>query len=83
MKLRKQRPMRLLLVGKFEDALDPISDKARKAIETCEDIEYVGPQYGKDLLAIMQPPTALYFQAIVRAFPIRCLKPELWNCLRW
>ena len=29
LKLRKQRPMRLLLVGKFEDALDPISDKAR------------------------------------------------------
>lgn len=69
LKLRKQRPMRLLLVGKFEDALDPISDKARKAIETCEDIEYVGPQYGKDLLAHYAAADCFVFPSYREGFP--------------
>ena len=42
---------RLVLVGRYEDNLDPISQKARADIEAYDDIVAVGPQYGDDLLA--------------------------------
>lgn len=42
---------RLVLVGRYEDNLDPISQETRADIEAYEDIMAVGPQYGDDLLA--------------------------------
>lgn len=42
---------RLLLVGFFENELDPVSPEARRLIEECEQIEYAGEQKGDNLVA--------------------------------
>lgn len=68
-RLSKQHDVRLLLVGKFEDKLDPISDKARKKILENKAIDYVGPQYGKDLLAYYAASDCFVFPSYREGFP--------------
>lgn len=44
-RLHKEVPAtRLILVGRFEDAIDPVSDATRQAIKSCDAIETVGMQ---------------------------------------
>lgn len=50
-KLRKAYKARLVLVGRREDNLDPISAETLRRIEASADIECVGPKSGHDLLA--------------------------------
>lgn len=69
MQVRQSNHVRLVLMGKFEDELDPISDKARREIEACEDIVYVGPQYGKDLLAYYAACDCFVFPSYREGFP--------------
>lgn len=68
-KLSKKTPVRLVLVGKYEDTLDPISDASRDIIKTNAFIEYVGPQYGEDLLAYYAAADCFVFPSYREGFP--------------
>lgn len=61
--------VRLLLVGRFEDRLDPVADETRRVMEECDDIVCVGPQYGKDLLAYYAAADCFVFPSYREGFP--------------
>lgn len=61
--------IRLLLVGWFEEGLDPLSDDTRRQINECGDIVCVGPQYGKDLLAYYAASDCFVFPSYREGFP--------------
>lgn len=69
MRVHEKHSIRLVLVGRFEDRLDPISDDARKIIEECDDIVYAGAQYGKDLLAYYAAADCFVFPSYREGFP--------------
>lgn len=69
MHVRERHSVRLILVGRFEETLDPVSDNTRQKIEECEDIIYVGPQYGKDLLAYYTSADCFAFPSYREGFP--------------
>lgn len=69
-RLNKQHSnTRLLLVGKFEDDIDPISDQARNIINNTPAIQAVGPQYGDDLLAYYAASDCFVFPSYREGFP--------------
>lgn len=68
-RLSKLYKLRLLLVGKFEDTLDPISDSARNVIDNNSSILYLGPQYGADLLACYAASNCFVFPSYREGFP--------------
>lgn len=68
-KLSQEHEVRLLLVGTFEDALDPISESTKKIIEGNSSIEYLGPQYGTDLLACYAASDCFVFPSYREGFP--------------
>ena len=69
MHVRKKHDVRLVLVGRFEDTLDSVSDKTRKRIKGCDDVVYAGPQYGKDLLAYYAASDCFVFPSYREGFP--------------
>lgn len=60
---------RLLLVGPFEDKLDPVSEKTRQIIENNSQIETVGPQFGDNLLAYYAASDCFVFPSYREGFP--------------
>lgn len=68
-KLSHEYKVRLLLVGTFEDALDPVAVSTKKIIEVNSSIEYLGPQYGTDLLACYAASDCLFFPSYREGFP--------------
>jgi len=68
-KLSHEYKVRLLLVGTFEDALDPVAVSTKKIIEVNSSIEYLGPQYGTDLLACYAASDCLVFPSYREGFP--------------
>lgn len=60
---------RLILVGPFEDKLDPVSVETRQQINTLEEIVCVGPQYGDDLLAWYAASDCFVFPSYREGFP--------------
>ena len=58
---------RLILVGWFEDNLDPVSGKTRQAIERCDAIEAVGSQ--SDVRPWLAAADALVFPSYREGFP--------------
>lgn len=68
-KLSDITPTRLLLVGPFEDSLDPISEKARIIIETNPSIEAVGGKFGDDLLPYYAASDCFVFPSYREGFP--------------
>ncbi len=68
-KLSQEHKVRLLLVGTFEDALDPVSESTKKIIEGNSSIEYLGPQYGTDLLACYAASDCFAFPSYREGFP--------------
>ena len=68
-KLSQEHKVRLLLVGTFEDALDPVSESTKKIIEVNTSIEYLGPQYGTDLLACYAASDCFVFPSYREGFP--------------
>ena len=60
---------RLILVGPYEDSLDPISDKSRKIIESNPSIEAVGGKFGDDLLAYYAAADCFIFPSYREGFP--------------
>ena len=68
-KLSKKTPVRLVLVGRYEDDFDPISDEAREMIKNNSSIEYVGPQYGDNLLSYYAAADCFVFPSYREGFP--------------
>ena len=68
-KLSHEYKVRLLLVGTFEDALDPVDVSTKKIIEVNSSIEYLGPQYGTDLLACYAASDCFVFPSYREGFP--------------
>lgn len=62
-------PVRLLLVGPYEDSLDPISQKSRDIIEKNPDIEAVGAKSGDELLAYYAVSDCFVFPSYREGFP--------------
>jgi glycosyltransferase involved in cell wall biosynthesis len=62
-------PVRLILVGDYEDTLDPISAEARKIISDNQAIEAVGPKYGDELLAYYAAADCFVFPSYREGFP--------------
>lgn len=69
MRLHKKQRVRLLLTGRFEDQIDPISDEARRQIEECADIVCTGTQSGRDLLACYAVADCFVFPSYREGFP--------------
>jgi glycosyltransferase involved in cell wall biosynthesis len=64
-----EKSIRLLLVGRFEDELDPVSDKTRETINNDSSIEAVGPKYGDELLAYYVAADCFVFPSYREGFP--------------
>ena len=69
MQIHKNSSIRLLLVGKFEDNLDPIADLTRKIIRECDDIVCAGPKYGAELLAYYAASDCFVLPSYREGFP--------------
>lgn len=69
-RLKESKPsIRLLLVGRFEDELDPVSEKTRETINNDNSIEAVGPKYGDELLAYYAASDCFVFPSYREGFP--------------
>ena len=60
---------RLILVGRFEDSLDPILDSTRKEIELNPGIQAVGQKFGDDLLAYYAASDCFVMPSYREGFP--------------
>lgn len=49
--LSGQAPLRLILVGRYEDNLDPIAAETKEIIERNQSIKWVGEKFGDELMA--------------------------------
>ena len=65
----KHQDVRLLLVGPYEDGLDPISQEARDIIAKNKQVEAVGPKRGDDLLACYAAADCFVFPSYREGFP--------------
>lgn len=60
---------RLVLVGRYEEDLDPVSEETRRMIETMPEIEAVGAKYGDDLLQCYAESDCFVFPSYREGFP--------------
>lgn len=60
---------RLLLVGKYEDDIDPISKESKEIIANTPAIHAVGPKYDDDLLAYYAAADCFVFPSYREGFP--------------
>lgn len=68
-KLSGMAPVRLLLVGPYEDSLDPISEPSREIIKNNPSIESVGAKYGNELLEYYAASDCFVFPSYREGFP--------------
>ena len=69
-KLNAEKPnTRLVLVGRYEDHLDPIYVKTKESINKNPQIEAVGPVFGDDLLAYYAAADCFVFPSYREGFP--------------
>lgn len=68
-KLSGMAKVRLLLVGPYEDSLDPISQKSKEIIEQNPDIESVGGKFGDELLPYYAASDCFVFPSYREGFP--------------
>ena len=60
---------RMIIVGSYEDELDPISDVSKKLIDEDIHIEYVGPKRGDELLAYYAAADCFVLPSYREGFP--------------
>lgn len=65
----KHPEVRLILVGPYENDLDPVIQETRAAIDTMENIEAVGPRYGESLLPYYAASDCFVFPSYREGFP--------------
>ena len=68
-KLSGFAPVRLLLIGPYEDDLDPISQEAKDLMANNPAIEYVGEKYGEELLAYYAAADCFVLPSYREGFP--------------
>lgn len=68
-KLSSMANVRLLLVGPYEDSLDPISQKSKEIIEQNPAIESVGGKFGDELLPYYAASDCFVFPSYREGFP--------------
>jgi len=69
-KLSKEYPQtRLLLVGFFEDELNPVSERAMSLMKSNPAIEYVGEKWGEDLLPYYAAADCFVLPSYREGFP--------------
>lgn len=68
-KLSGVAPVRLLLVGSYEDRLDPINEDSRRVIADNSAVESVGPKYGDELLAYYAAADCFVMPSYREGFP--------------
>ena len=61
--------VRLILVGRFEQELNPLKSEMMQVIAEHDAIEYVGPKYGGDLLAYYAASDCFVFPSYREGFP--------------
>ena len=61
--------VRLLLVGRFEENLDPLKGETMEVIKSNPGIEHVGPKHGDDLLAYYAASDCFVFPSYREGFP--------------
>lgn len=69
LKSESARKCRLVLVGPYEDNLDPVKPETRKMIDEMPEIEAVGPMFGDDLLAWYAATDCFVFPSYREGFP--------------
>lgn len=69
LRVRQTNNVRLLLVGRFEDEIDPVSAKTRRIIEECKDIISVGQKFGKELVSYYAASDCFVFPSYREGFP--------------
>lgn len=67
--IREHPDARLVLVGRYEDSLDPIDDNTRKDIDTIQEIIAEGAKYGEELLAWYAAADCFVFPSYREGFP--------------
>ncbi len=67
--LAKYHDVRLILVGDFEDSLNPISEETRKLIQKYAEIETVGVKRGDELIAYYAAADCFVFPSYREGFP--------------
>lgn len=67
--LNNGKNIRLLLIGKFETNLDPVSEVTRTKINSTHQIIVVGPQYGEDLKTHYAASDCLVLPSYREGFP--------------
>jgi len=68
-RLSETEAVRLILVGPYEDNLDPISERSRQMIQNNAAIESVGAKVGDDLLAYYAAADCYVFPSYREGFP--------------
>lgn len=68
-KLSEMGNVRLILVGPYEDSVDPISECSRSIIKNNPAIEAVGAKYGDELLAYYSASDCFVFPSYREGFP--------------
>lgn len=68
-KLSGAAPVRLILIGRYEDSLDPISSDTREIIAKNDSIEVVGPKYDDDLIAYYAAADCFVMPSYREGFP--------------
>lgn len=66
---KKYENTRLLLVGRFEDELDPLEAETLKVMNDNHGIESLGPKYGNELLAYYATSDCFVFPSYREGFP--------------
>ncbi len=67
--LKINKKVRLILVGKYEENLDPIKPETLDIIKNTPQIEAVGSKYGDDLLAYYSASDCFVFPSYREGFP--------------
>lgn len=65
----KGKKCRLVMVGRYEEDLDPVSEETRRMIEAMPEIEAVGAKYGDDLLQCYAESDCFVFPSYREGFP--------------
>lgn len=71
--------VRLILIGEYEDKLDPISEESRKAIQENNGIEAVGRKSGNELLAYYAAADCYVSASYREGFPNTVLEAGAMN----
>ena len=78
-KLSQTVDARLLLIGPYEDTIDPISEHSRELIEKNPTIESLGAKYGEELLSYYAASDCFVFPSYREGFPNTVIEAGAMN----